>query len=228
MLPGPIQIRKCKVCKDLFKLKSNTSGFSSGARLWSDGAIHNSTLTRAPVFYKCQKCGNVGPISETDLVDSYQSYFGFFAIVDPSRFESESFKKRSVEQRYESVRMVQRPSVNEVLNYVNGMLSAVEQKKLELVLRLEAWRFGNDAWRVDSASCHRSSQEIINMHAILMLTDDVRLFERVWRVEILRELAEFDEAKQELSLCILLESNHKYLDMQAELISNRTSELKLI
>jgi hypothetical protein len=71
MIPVPIYVIQCPVCKFPGKKRSFVSGNTFGAALWSDGKKVAPMLLEYPYLVKCRKCGHFFYTREKDAIGNY-------------------------------------------------------------------------------------------------------------------------------------------------------------
>jgi hypothetical protein len=186
MLPGPDQIIACPQCKGLAKYMTLMSGNTMGAQVWTDGKRVAPMLPRPPAVVKCRHCGECYWLADAKKAGT----------VDPWRGEAQQ-----VNPSWATTEEVQEPTEEEY--YVAIEKGLPKDSKEERRLRVLAWWRSNDAFRDDPRAPtdgNRSSPGPWrkNLEALANLLHDGDHNARLMKAEVLRELGEFEPAKQVL------------------------------
>lgn len=186
MLPGPDQIVACPHCKGLAKYMTLMSGNTFGARVWTDGKQVAPMLPHPPTVVKCRNCVECYWLTEAKEIGSVDPW-GDEDLIDPT---------------WAAAQEVQEPGEDEYYEILDGTMVAdrLQQRKL----RVLAWWRRNDAFRDDpEVQAPRTSSAVAmcrkNLEALVRLFDEANEDERLMKAEVLRELGEFEPAKQVLS-----------------------------
>jgi len=163
------------------------SGNTFGARVWTDGKQVAPMLPRPPAVVKCRHCGECYWLAEAKKVGTVEPWAGEGRQIDPAWTAAQEVQEPSEEEYY--------------LALEKGL--AVDSQQ-ERTLRVLAWWRRNDAFR-DAPQAQAGSIANApgtcrkNLEALASLLDEVDENDRLMRAEVLRELGEFESAKQVLS-----------------------------
>ncbi len=187
MIPGPDQIVACPHCKGLAKYMTLMSGNTIGARVWTDGKQVAPMLPRPPAVVKCRHCVECYWLADAKEVGTVERWGGKGQQVDPA---------------WTAAQEVQEPFEDEYYQALEKGLGGDSQQ--ERNLRVLAWWRRNDAFR---DACQAQAGSIAatpakcrkNLEALASLLDEADENDCLMRAEVLRELGEFESAKQVLS-----------------------------
>ena len=181
MIPGPTIIRKCSSCNKHIAEKTIESGNTFGARFWTDGKRHAPMLPDQPLLVRCPHCSSLVWIGEQEKLGEHS----------PSLFDdAERF-------RFPNALPASTPNLDEYLAVLQG---GVDDLDKERYLRLCAWWAGNDCRRDEDTSAQLDSLEAANLRALITLLDESDQIDRLIKAEALRELGEFTDAGNLLSM----------------------------
>jgi hypothetical protein len=186
MLPGPDQIIACPHCKGLAKYMTLMSGNTIGAQVWTDGRRVAPMLPRPPAVVKCRHCGECYWLADAEKVGTFDPWRGEGQQVNPSWATAEEVQEPTEEEYYRAME--------------KGLATDPKQEKR---LRVLAWWRSNDTFRDDPrapAVDNPSGSELWrkNLEALANLLHEADENDRLMKAEVLRELGEFELAKQVL------------------------------
>lgn len=182
MTPGPDQIVACPHCSGLAKYKTLLSGNNFGARIWTDGKQIAPMLLEPPSVVKCRSCATFFWLADAKDVGTIPSG----GSVDPAWLVAEEVREPTEEEFYQAID--------------NGLAADSVQEK---ELRILAWQRRNDASRHPTKQIGGALTITPmfngNLQALARLLDNENDDDRLLKAELLRELGEFEPAKQILS-----------------------------
>jgi hypothetical protein len=187
MLPGPDLYFACPSCNAPFRVFSLASGNTFDGERWSDGYANFPMLPSPPSISRCHQCSS------------------FFWLADAPRIADKPYTAPPIRSLSES-------ELNEAL----GTAAAIPEER-ERDLRLLVWHAGNHDRRNQQVYPPPPPNERRlpafqgNLERLLQLldgppsraADNGASFFDIMRVEVLRELGRFDEAKRELERLII-------------------------
>ena len=189
-----LDILACPKCKGLAKYMTLVSGNTFGARLWTDGKQVAPMLPLPPAVVKCLHCGECYWLAKAKR----RWFVGLWM--------------RWMKPAWAAVQGVQEPTEEQYHRAIErGLATTPEQEK---DLRVLAWWRGNDAFREAPIKPLQPNRKALaraipraqgpwrkNLEALTHLLDETDETGRLMKVEVLRELGQFESAKQLLS-CI--------------------------
>ena len=183
MIPGPDQIISCPKCKGLAKYMTLVSGNTFGARIWTDGKKVEPMLPIPPAIVKCRHCGECYWLAEAKEVGTVTRGEG--QQIKPDWVDAEEVEQPTEEEYYQALE--------------GGLALTVRQERNVRVL---AWWRRNDAFR-DIHKEHAQDSVLglwrKNLEALVSLLTEDDDNDHLMRAEVLRELGEFESAKEILS-----------------------------
>lgn len=184
MIPGPDQIIACPLCKGLAKHMTLLSGNTFGAKVWTDGKMIAPMLPRPPAVVKCRHCGECYWLAEAENVGTLGPPDSKGQEINPTWATADEVEEPTEEEYYLAIE--------------KGLATDVEQEKN---LRVLAWWRSNDGFRNAPPAPGRGNPRTSapwkkNLEALANLLHDENEGERLMRAEVLRELGEFEAAKQ--------------------------------
>ena len=226
MLPGPIIVKRCSECGGLLKQRTISSGNTRRAKVWTDGEMLAPMLPITPPLIRCGHCDSIIWSQDLENVDSYETYIGYRALSD-DKDEYEVHKKKLEEKMsiYESTPYYEKPTVEELFQYLD---SAKLLPDKEIVVRLRAWRLGNDIRRNTDEIIPLTINEINNLKRSLPLLFDQGYESSLVTAEIKRELGDFDGARDLILNGHFSENEMDSAEFILELIENEDSQVCLI
>ena len=226
MLPGPIIVKRCSECGGLLKQRTISSGNTRRAKVWTDGEMLAPMLPITPPLIRCGHCDSIIWSQDLENVDSYETYIGYRALSD-DKDEYEVHKKKLEEKMsiYESTPYYEKPTVEELFQYL-GSPKLLPDK--EIVVRLRAWRLGNDIRRNTDEIIPLTINEINNLECSLPLLFDQGYESSLVTAEIKRELGDFDGARDLILNGHFSENEMDSAEFILELIENEDSQVCLI
>jgi hypothetical protein len=179
---GPDQIVACPICNGLAKYMTLLSGNTFGAILRSDGKQLAPMMPWMPPMVKCRHCGHCYWLAEAEHV-------GWEGDDDQPQHPDAS-----------SLQEVQEPTEEDYYEALEGDLAT--ERKQERSLRILAWWRSNDAFRGPKTTKNASLENGLrekNLDALSQLLDEDTDQDHLMRAEVLRELGEFESAKEILA-----------------------------
>jgi hypothetical protein len=187
MLPGPDQVIACPKCKGLARYMTLRSGNTIGARLWTDGKQIAPMLPHPPAVVKCRHCAECYWLAEAEEIGTLERSHDKSQEVNPAWAEAQRVEEPSEMEYYQTLE--------------KGLATnAAEERKL----RILAWWRRNDALRNKPKAQPRGTSSAPgpwreNLEALVRLLSTEDDNDRLMKAEALRELGEFESAKQSLS-----------------------------
>ena len=182
MTPGPDQIVACPHCSGLAKYKTLLSGNNFGARIWTDGKQVAPMLPAPPPVVQCRHCARFYWLADAKDVGTIST-------------------GGSVDSSWLVAKEVQEPTEEEFYKAIDNGLAADSGQEKEL--RILAWQRRNDPFRQSTKQTEDASTITPmfnrNLQALARLLDNENEDDRLLKAELLRELGEFEPAKQVLS-----------------------------
>jgi hypothetical protein len=182
MLDGPDQYITCPLCGGYEKYMTLISGNTFGMKIWSDGKRDAPGLPEPPSVVKCRHCAECYWLSEANEIKQDEIPPEVMEELFPISFEEDFYVNEPSEEEY--YRAIDK-----------GLAKNNEEEKS---LRILAWWRRNDAFRdskntdvPDGTNLWKTNLEALEK-LLTTRTDDDSLM----KAEILRELGEFDRAKQ--------------------------------
>ncbi|MCS7224663.1 MAG: tetratricopeptide repeat protein [Armatimonadetes bacterium] len=186
MQRGDDQVIACPHCEALAKHFTLISGNTFGARLWTDGKMIAPMLPEPPPFVQCHQCRHFYWLSDARKV-------GLIPVMTEG---TTGFPDDWLNAPY-----VQEPSEDAYYQALSEQVAeTLDEEKFLRVLAL--WK-RNDSMRdlTGSGSVEMqplSDQAKQNLETLVSLLDESHPDEGLLKAEVLRELGQFDEARQTL------------------------------
>lgn len=199
---------KCPTCSNLIERDEILSGNTFDAVLWSDAKFEAPMLPDQPQLMKCPYCETALWVNELEKEGDEEEEFDI--IFDFIEFE-----------KPESVEKIQaKPCQPLVVDDYKKLLKTNAYPVIqERYLRLTLWWMGNDKRRTSEQKIPLSEDEMENLNAFLLILDEENTNDLIMKVEILRELKEFDSAKKLLA---------KFIEINDKRFSNVIRQLKVL
>ncbi len=159
--------RKCAHCGHAIEIRPLIEGSHTGSELWSDGHVQSLMMPEQAILAKCDHCAEV--VWLTDL-----------APVEKPEVELITGYKHLTAEEY--LALLEQP--------------LPEDRERTLLLRTMAWQKSNHARRGSKSPSTYSEAEQKNMRELDALLSDEWENELVMKIEIARELGDFDKAKK--------------------------------
>ena len=226
MLPGPTIVKRCSKCSGLLKQRTISSGNTRRAKVWTDGEFLAPMLSTTPPLIRCGHCASIIWSQDLEKVDSYETYIGYRALSDDK--DEYKVRKKELEEKmsiYESTPYYEKPSAEELFQYL-GSAKLLPDK--ELVVRLRAWRLGNDIRRNTDEIIPLTINEIKNLKCSLPLLFDQGYASSLVTAEIKRELEDFDGARNLILNSHFSDGEEDSAEFILELIEHEDSQVCLI
>ena len=203
---APSEVIACPHCKHLALRRRLRSVNFYGSTRWSDGYL--SCLTGLPTFTRCSSCQGVFWLEDAEVIgvlpdDRHDRKRTGLAASLKRVFISSPSAVQEVPDVWRWAQPVDHPDVDAlVIGIENSAHAPLERERR--IRRLLWWRF-NDRFRRSSPAAGgvsatiREKHEKSNLHRLLDLAEKSDGHESIERVEILRELGRFDEARDVLA-----------------------------
>ena len=187
MMPGPDQIIACPKCKGLARYMTLASGNTLDARVWTDGKMIAPMLPLPPTVVKCHHCAELYWRTEAEHIGT----------VDRCRAAGEQ-----VNPAWADAPKAEEPTEAEYYQALSKGLA--KNAKQERVLRILAWRRRNDVFRdkplKEAQGISDDPEEWRkNLEALARLLTEEDVNDCLMKAEVLRELGEFESAKEALN-----------------------------
>jgi hypothetical protein len=182
MMPGPDQIIACPHCSGLARYSTWLSGTSFGTIVWSDGKQEHLGMMPPfpPAVVRCRHCAKCFWLAESEEI----------GIVKAGDMEGQQ-----VNPAWSTAQEIEEPAEEEYYQALESNLAKDHQQ--ERNLRMLAWWCRNNDHRVRpvgsvivSGACRR------NLEALARLLNEDEENDRLLKAEVLRELGEFELAKE--------------------------------
>jgi hypothetical protein len=213
MIPGPYQIISCPQCEGLAKYRTLMSGNTLRSTVWSDGKKVSPMLKQPTAVVNCQHCEKGYWLADAEKVGALELW---------------GKKDHTVNPEWDTARQVEEHTEDEYYAAIEANLAKTLPQ--EKILRVLAWWRRNDAHRMqEEAKVSVSDAFRENLEALLILIDQDKDEDRLVKGEILRELGQFEAAKQALDNV----ASAKYANIVLQILSlcankdSRVSKLQL-
>lgn len=187
MLPGPNQVVACPSCKGLAQYMTLESGNTFGARLWTDGKQIAPMMPRPPAVAKCRHCADCYWLADAEAIGTYIPWDEEDKKFHPDWVAAPAIKEPTEDEYYEILEKC-----------------VDKHPDREKSLRIFAWWRRNDAFRdmgdgEPNPPASDSKKWRDNLEALAPLLTEDGDHDRLMKVEVLRELGQFEAAEQLLS-----------------------------
>ena len=211
MLPGNTYVRECPHCIGKFTQPTMASGNTFGAKFWPDGKMDAPMMPDYPAFVGCPHCEANFWVDDTKVVKS----FGYNEereipdlILDPIQNP-----------------MPYKDPTRKI--YLKGLNDLNITRENEIYLRSKLMQIYNDVNRDQKVQHTPIDSQIENWNRLLEILDSKETHEKLLKVEIYREMGNFEEAKKAFTG----EFDEEYMDtmdMLDKLIEARDSRVMCI
>lgn len=186
MFPAPDRIIACPHCKGLAKYTTIVSGNTFGARVWTDGKRLAPMLPQAPAIVKCRYCTKCYWLSKAKEVGTIDWWGDEGQLVDPAWTAAPDVQEPSEEEYYQALEQ-----------------GLAKKGRQERDLRVLAWWRRNDVFREasqaeDQGITTQMAKFRKNLESLIRLLDESDETDCLMKAEALRELGEFESAKEVL------------------------------
>jgi len=161
--------RQCECCGAPIEITLIESGDRRRGVLWSDGYLENDDAPTPSILGKCRVCGAMGCLVELPLM--------------------EDAAHRELTDDYTAVPL----TVDEYAALLENLEEIGEQ--FHCYLRISFWQLSNHRRRHDGADEPLSEFENANLQGLRELLDEDDPAERLIKVEVLRQLQQFERAE---------------------------------
>jgi hypothetical protein len=169
MLPGPTIILACPFCGQYAKKKTLISYNTFGAQLWSDGKNIAPMKPEFPSLVICKKCNQ------------------FFWIKDAKKVD-EVTNSTELKEKYGDIEFIEFPTFHQYFK----ALESIDDEKF---IRINIWWSFNDYFRNSNENEITPATDRLNtenLTALLKILDETDKNEILMKVEVLRNLMQFD------------------------------------
>ncbi len=206
---APSDVIACPHCSHLALRKRLRSVNFYGATRWSDGYF--SCFPGLPAFTRCARCHGVFWLDDAEVIGTLPDHNS-----EPPRSRYLGFVRRFAGLKSRPVRQavsdewlwaqpVDHPDTDALVIGIENLTEVGTPEREQRLRRLLWWRF-NDQHRVSVrkgsgiSATIRNAHERSNLLRLLDLSGEVDSEASIEYVEILRELGQFDEAREALAL----------------------------
>lgn len=189
--PGPTRIIQCPGSTEIRQAPSLSSGNTFGASFWTDGYMFAPMLPRFPAITRCTADGPFFWVDSAKVLGS----------IDPWRAEAAS----PPPQAWRNAPTTRELTGEELLQAIAQGLGDTPERLSHL--RHRAWWAANQAHRpsadgqapTSTSDFPPGSASRANLEALATELDEADVEQLLTKIEVLRELARFDEAERLLS-----------------------------
>jgi hypothetical protein len=187
MIPGPDQIIACPKCKGLAKYMTLITGNTFGAVVWTDGKQVAPMMPGPPPVVKCRHCSEFYWLSDAKEVGEWDRHGDHAEEENPD---------------WATVETVEEPGEDEYYLAIEKNLA--KDPDQEKFLRVLAWWRRNDAYRHSPRKRAKTPLRMSdpcrkNLKALAGLLGESNNNDLIMKAEVLRELGEFNSAKDILA-----------------------------
>ncbi|CAM8334295.1 hypothetical protein MCEHALH13_00146 [Candidatus Methylopumilus universalis] len=211
MLPGNTYIRECPQCSGKFTQPTMASGNTFGAKFWPDGKMDAPMMPDYPAYAGCPHCKGTFWVDDTKVVNS----LGYD--------EEREIPDLTLDSNQTPI-----PYKNPTKKiYLQGLNDLNITKENEIYLRSKLMQIYNDVNRDQKVQHSPIDPQIENWNRLLEILDSKETQEKLLKVEIYREMGNFEEAKKAFTG----EFDEEYMDtmdMLDKLIEARDSRVMCI
>ena len=211
MLPGNTYIRECPQCSGKFTQPTMASGNTFGAKFWPDGKMDAPMMPDYPAYGGCPHCKGTFWVDDTKVVNS----LGYD--------EEREIPDLTLDSNQTPI-----PYKNPTKKiYLQGLNDLNITKENEIYLRSKLMQIYNDVNRDQKVQHSPIDPQIENWNRLLEILDSKETQEKLLKVEIYREMGNFEEAKKAFTG----EFDEEYMDtmdMLDKLIEARDSRVMCI
>lgn len=256
MKPGPTYIRKCPQCSNHFSQDTLSSGNTFGAKFWTDGKMEALMMPNYPEYVGCPHCNKSLWVRETEIVYVDKSFIiendNPMKRIERSKrygFLLDSFSNvkdklltlfykllpeilmlkiivRKHRKKYKNIPS----SLPYIYPSIRICLSGLKEKSLkmekEVYLRTRLMQLYNDKNRDKIKQANLSQSQINNLNKLLQLIALNSEEDKLFQVEIHRELRDFKEATKVLK-SINNPENLDLINLMKKLIEKKDSRVLL-
>lgn len=211
MMPGNTYVRECPHCSGRFTQPTMASGNTFGAKFWLDGKMDAPMMPEYPAYVGCPHCKGNFWVEDTKVVKS----FGYNEEKEIPDLTLDS-NQNPVPYRVPTKKI-----------YLQGLDDLNITKENEIYLRSKLMQLYNDVNRDQKVQKPAIAAQIENWNRLLEILDSNDTQEKLLKVEIYREMGNFEEAKKAFTG----EFDEEYMDtmnMLDRLIEARDSRVMCI
>ena len=194
---GALIYRQCTHCGQAIEIHPLIEGSHAGSVLWSDGFIESPSMPEQAILAKCDNCAKVVWLTDLDPVE------------EPATEQITAYKELTTEDYFAILE-----------------LPAKLETERTILLRTMAWQKINHSRRGKEQPVAYSETEQRNMLELDALLSDEWENELFMKIEIARELGDFEKAKK-LMNDVDFSPQISHLTRQLEIfIQNNDSKVK--
>lgn len=211
MMPGNTYVRECPHCSGKFTQPTMASGNTFGAKFWPDGKMDAPMMPEYPAYVGCPHCKGNFWVEDTNVVKS----FGYN--------EEREIPDLTLDSNQNPIPY----TVPTKKIYLQGLEDLNITKENEIYLRSKLMQLYNDVNRDQKVQKPAIAAQIENWNRLLEILDSNDTQEKLLKVEIYREMSNFEEAKKAFTG----EFDEEYMDtmdMLDKLIEARDSKVMCI
>ena len=180
MLPGNTYVRECPHCSGRFTQPTMASGNTFGAKFWPDGKMEAPMMPNYPTYVGCPHCKDTFWVDDTKIVKS----FGWGEEREIPEFIFDS--NQNPAPYIEPTKTI----------YLKGLKDSNISKENEIYLRTKLMQLYNDVNRDQKIQQQPTKPQVKNWNRLLEILDSESTQEKLLKVEIYREMGNFEEAKK--------------------------------
>ncbi len=189
--------RRCGQCEYAIEIHPLIEGSHHGSVLWSDGFIESTTMPEQAILARCDNCAEVVWLTDLEPVD------------DPETDRVTAYSELTPKDYLALVE--DPPSLD---------------KAHAVVLRTLAWHRRNDSRRGKDVTTDYSEAEKKNMRELYALLGEEQENELLMKIEIARELGDFDNAAKLMRNIAFSPQFTHFADQLKPLIAKRDSKVR--
>lgn len=211
MMPGNTYVRECPHCSSKFTQPTMASGNTFGAKFWPDGKMDAPMMPEYPAYVGCPHCKGNFWVEDTKVVKSF------------SYNEEREIPDLTLDLNQNPIPY----TVPTKKIYLQGLDDLNITKENEIYLRSKLMQLYNDVNRDQKVQKPAIAAQIENWNRLLEILDSNDTQEKLLKVEIYREMSNFEEAKKAFTG----EFDEEYMDtmdMLDKLIEARDSRVMCI
>ena len=183
MLPGNTYVRECPLCFGKYTHSSMLSGNTFGAKFWPDGKMDAPMMPEYPAYVGCPHCKASFWVENTKIVKS----FGYN--------EEREIPDLTLDSNQNPIPY--KDPTKKI--YLQGLEDLHITKENEIYLRSKLMQIYNDVNRDKKIQHPATEEQIQNWNRLLDILDPNDSQEKLLKVEVYREMGNFEEAKKVLA-----------------------------
>lgn len=197
MLPGTTYVRECPHCSGKFTQPTMASGNTFGAKFWPDGKMEAPMMPSYPAYVGCPHCNESFWVEDTKVIKSlsWNEERELPDVIFDSSHNPIPYKKPTK------------------TIYLQGLKNSNLSKENEIYLRTKLMQLYNDVNRDQKVQRPSTEAQIKNWKRLLEILGSELTQEKLLKIEIHREMGNFDEAKK----CFTGEFDEDYMETMERL-----------